>query len=197
METTSPRPLGTGFLPRKRLGPPDATGVLHDRAIARELAGMPDVDYRPARPGVGLLIECAGLLLDLHVGRQVGEVHVVIAMGQQRFHDRPEDARLAPVEGTGADEVQGATRLWLVLVVPVGIVPATAALDLLSGQAEEEEVLLASRLGHLDRCPVASADGQSAVHHELHVARAARLVTGCEICSEMSLAGISRCARLT
>ena len=69
-------------------------------------------------------------------------------------------------------------RLGLVLVVPVGIVPAPAVLDLLGGQAKEEKVLLAGRLGHFDRRAVTRSDSQCAVHHELHVACAAGLVAG-------------------
>ena len=76
------------------------------------------------------------------------------------------------------DQVEGLPRLRLVLVVPARVVPAAAAGDLLGGQAEEEEVLLAGLLGHLDRGAVARADRQGAVHHELHVAGAAGLVAG-------------------
>src|SRR5260370_42434810 len=107
-ETASPRPHLAGrscLVRRARLGTPDAAGVLHDRAIAGELAGMRHVDDRPARPGGGPLIKRAGLLLGPYVGRQVGEVHVVVAMGQKRVQDRSEDARLAVVEGAGADQV--------------------------------------------------------------------------------------------
>ena len=62
--------------------------------------------------------------------------------------------------------------------MPVRVVPAAAAGHLFRGQAEQEEVLLAGFLGHLDGRAVARADGQRAVHHELHVARAAGLVAG-------------------
>src|SRR5271155_3735491 len=105
--------MGAVLLHGTRLGPPDAAGVLLDRAITGESTGMPHVDDRPARPGVGLSVERAGLLLDLHVRRQVGEVHVVIAVGQERVYDRPEDARLTSVEGTRADQVEGAMSLGL------------------------------------------------------------------------------------
>src|SRR2546429_4677958 len=63
-------------------------------------------------------------------------------------------------------------------VVPPVVIPAAAAGHLLRGQAEEEEVLLPGLLRHLDRGAVARTDGQRAVHHELHVAGAARLVAG-------------------
>src|SRR6267142_7121564 len=62
------------------------------------------------------------------------------------------------------------------LVVPMRVIPATAGQNFFRCQAEEEEIFLTRLLGHLDGSAVASADGQGAVHHELHVARAAGLV---------------------
>ena len=50
---------------RTRFGAPDLAGVLRDRAIARELAGMRHVEDRPARPFIGLEVERADLVLGL------------------------------------------------------------------------------------------------------------------------------------
>src|SRR4029079_12239099 len=66
----------------------------------------------------------------------------------------------------------------VVLVVPIRVVPATAVVDLLRAQSEQEEVLGPRLFGHLNRCAIARADRQRSVHHELHVAGAAGLVTG-------------------
>jgi hypothetical protein len=77
---------------------------------------------------------------------------------------------------SGRDQVQGRARFRLVIVVPPRVCTSPAVRDLLGGQAEEEEVLLARLLGHLDGGAVARADGEGAVHHELHVAGAAGLV---------------------
>ena len=77
----------------------------------------------------------------------------------------------------GEDQIQGGAGLRLVVVVPVGVIPAAALGDLIRRQTEQEEVLLAGFLRHLDRCPVARTDGQGAVHHEFHVAGAAGFVT--------------------
>src|SRR5262249_8042197 len=74
--------------------------------------------------------------------------------------------------------VQGGAGFGLVIIVPAGIVPASAVLNLLGGQPEQEEVLLSGFLSHLDSGAVARADGQSAVHHELHVACATGFVPG-------------------
>ena len=78
----------------------------------------------------------------------------------------------------GEDQIQRRPRFRLVVIVPVRVVPTAAVGDLFGRQAEQEEVFLARLLGHLDRRAVARADGQGAVHHELHVARAAGLVAG-------------------
>ena len=50
--------------------------------------------------------------------------------------------------------------------------------DLLGRQTEEEEILLAGFFDHFDGGAVARAEGQGAVHHEFHVARAAGFVAG-------------------
>ena len=105
-------------------------------------------------------------------------MHVVVALVEQGVPDRVEEPRLAAVEVAREDQVEGLAGLVLVLVVPARVVPAPRAGDLLGGQAEQEHVLLAGLLGDLDGGAVAGADGQGAVHHELHVARAAGLVAG-------------------
>ena len=92
--------------------------------------------------------------------------------------DRGEDCRLFRAEMVREDEVEGGAGLRLVLVVPVGVVPALAGLNLLGSEAEEEEVVLARFLSHLDGGAIPGADGQRAVHHELHVAGAAGFVAG-------------------
>src|SRR5271166_3423337 len=147
---------------RAWLRSPDVGRIFPDRAIAGELAGMSHIENRPARPGFGLSIELTDLLLGSHVGREVRKMHVVIAVRQQGIPDRAVDSGLAPAKGPRADQIEGSADLQIALVMPAGVVPAARALDLLGGQAEEEEVLLAGRRGHLDGRPVARADGQGA-----------------------------------
>ena len=97
-------------------------------------------------------------------------------MRQKRIAQRREDARLVAAEVIGENQVQRRAGLRLVVIVPLRIVPAAAGGHLVRRQAEEEEILLARFLRHLDGRAVARADGQRPVHHELHVARAAGLV---------------------
>src|SRR5262249_26754131 len=85
---------------------------------------------------------------------------------------------LIAAEVVRENQIEGLSCLGFVLIVPAWIVPTTALLHLLGRQSEKEEVLLASLLGHLDSSPITSAHGQSAVHHEFHVAGATRFVAG-------------------
>ena len=136
-------------------------------------------------------------LVRLEIGLQVRQVHVVVAVRQQRVAQRSEDARLVAAEVVGEDQVQRRAGLRLVVVVPVRVVPAAAVGHLLRGQAEQEEVLLARFFGHLDGRAVARAERQRAVHHELHVARAAGLVAGGRDLVGDVAGGISRSASET
>src|SRR5262245_8289083 len=60
--------------------------------------------------------------------------------------------------------------------MPARTIPAATAGHLLGGQSEEKEVFLARCLGHLDCRAIASSDSQSTIHHELHIAGAARFI---------------------
>ena len=97
-------------------------------------------------------------LVRLEIGLQIRQVHVVVALRQQRVAQRSEDAGLVAAEMIGEDQVQRGAGLRLVVVVPVRVVPAAAAGHLLGGQAEQEEILFAGFLGHFDRRAVARAD---------------------------------------
>ena len=70
----------------------------------------------------------------------------MIAVRQQRVAQRLEDAGLVAVEVVGEDQIERRARFRLVLIVPVRVVPAAAVRDLLRGQTEQEEVLLAGLL---------------------------------------------------
>ena len=105
-------------------------------------------------------------------------MHIVIPAGQQGVEKRGEYARFVAAEMAGTYQVQGGAGLRLMLIVPARTVPGAAAGHFRRRQSEQEEVLLARLLRHLDRGAVASADRQGAVHHELHVACSARFVSG-------------------
>src|SRR6516164_4235104 len=102
----------------------------------------------------------------------------MVSVRQQRVAEGSEDAGFIAAEVVRGDQVQCRAGLRLTLIVPVRVVPPAAAGYLFRRQAEEEEVLLPRFLRHLYGRTVKRAERQSAVHHELHVARAASLVAG-------------------
>src|SRR5271166_3872224 len=163
---------------RTRLRSPDFSGVLGDRVVAGELPAAGHVQDGLARPGVAVAVQRGQPLVRLEIGPEVGQMQVVVSLRQQRVPQRSEDARLVAAEMIGEDHVQRGAGLRLVVVMPVRVVPIAAGGHLFGGQAKQEEVLFTGFLGHFDRCAVARADRQRTIHHELHVARAARLVAG-------------------
>src|SRR5262245_10293178 len=62
--------------------------------------------------------------------------------------------------------------------MPLRLIPAATSGDLISSQTKQEEVLPTCLFSHLDRRPVSRANGERAVHHELHVARSAGFISG-------------------
>ena len=98
-------------------------------------------------------------------------------MQQQVVHQRPEQLRIAAREEAVAHQVDHFAQLRVGLVAvhrPVTLRPEVG--DFLRGQSEEEEVLRPDLLADLDVGPVERADGERAVHLELHVPRAGRLL---------------------
>ena len=105
-------------------------------------------------------------------------MHVVVPVGQKRLPQRSKDARFIAVEIVGEDQVQCGACLRVIVIMPLRLVPAAAGCHLFRRQAEEKEIFFARFLRHLDGRTIASADGQRAIHHELHVAGAAGFVAG-------------------
>src|SRR5262247_1043333 len=95
------------------------------------------------------------------------------------------------------DQVQRRASLRLVVIVPLGVIPAAATSHLFRRQAEQEEILLDAFLRHLDGRAVAGADRQCPVHHKFHVARAAGFISsGGDLIRNVGR-GINRSARET
>src|SRR5215831_4067959 len=69
---------------RTRLRVPDLLRVLRDRAVAGEPPGAGDVEDRFARPPLRVCIDPAKLSIRVEIGFEVREMHVMVAMGQQR-----------------------------------------------------------------------------------------------------------------
>src|SRR5947209_15080612 len=135
--------LGAGFPARSEIvmaGPlrhwarsriPNFGGVLGDGSVAGEFAGSGNVQYRLARPFVSVGIEIAKPLIRLEVGFEVRQMHVMVAMRQQRLTYWSKDARFMAAEMVGGDPVQCGSGFRLIVVMPIRAVPAAAVRGLL------------------------------------------------------------------
>ena len=96
-------------------------------AIVRSLENLPEfatfrIALRAHAPGSAY--NAPSCFLRLAVRSEVRQVHVVIAVRQKSIAHRSEDARLVAAEVVGEDEIQSRSRLRLIVVVPVRVVPA-------------------------------------------------------------------------
>src|SRR5436309_14837947 len=89
-----PRRAVRGSWHRARLGVPDLGRVLGDGAIAGELARPGDVEDGLACPPLLVRVELEEPPVGLQVGAQVGQVHIMVAAGEQRVAQGPEGAGL-------------------------------------------------------------------------------------------------------
>jgi len=98
---------------------------------------------------------------------------------EQVIDHRPEDVAIPLGEETGVDQVDHFTQVRVRFVVGAGsVTQAPDFLDLGGSHSEQEEVLVADLLANFDVGAVERADGQRAVHLELHVARPRGLLAG-------------------
>ena len=82
-------------------------------------------------------------------------------------------------ERPAADQIQHRTQLVVAVdVIRRAVTAGLKGLDLIYGQAEQEEVLRSRLFANLDVGPVEGADRQGAIDHELHVAGARRFLAG-------------------
>ena len=78
-------------------------------------------------------------------------------------------------EAAVCDRGDGSRQFGIADDIVAGPIPLGQQVpDFLHGEAEQEEVLRAGFLAHLDVGPVEGADGQRPIHHELHVSGARR-----------------------
>ena len=98
---------------------------------------------------------------------------------QQRVHHRAEQIAVAAGEMTVAYQIDHRPQFVVVAAERARIVAiGPAGLHLLGGQAEQEEVLRSDLFADFHIGAVQCADGERAVHRELHVAGAGRFLAG-------------------
>ncbi len=144
-----------------------------DGAVAGELVhagGIEDGHFGPAAfVGVGL----GDFLLRVAVGAEVGEAEVGVAAFEEAALEGAERAGFVGGEVVGADPIDDGAQFLIGLIVGEGAVAAgPECLDLVDGEAEDEDVVGADFLEDFDVGAVEGADGERAVEGELHVAGA-------------------------
>src|SRR5215831_18478893 len=96
---------------------PDAAGIFGDGPVARKLSRTSDVPDGHARPSVLVGVQRAEALMGFVVRRQVGEMHVEIAI-EHDLAERLENTGLIATEVVREDEVESSPSFGLVVVVP-------------------------------------------------------------------------------
>ena len=153
--------------------------VLGDRAVAGELARGGDVQDNLACPCLRVHVELTQTLVRFAVAGQVGQMPVVVAMAQERVHDGLEKPGLVTAEVVSRDQVKCGAGLRLVLVMPPRSCTSRRfprPVPAVKPNKKKFSSPAASAISMVRA--VARANRQRPVHHKLHVARAAGLVTG-------------------
>ena len=108
------------------------------------------------------LILCAAVIVE------IGEHHIGVLIEQGVDHV----GELLAAE-TRTHEIKGAVELLIVVVAVAGRIVGLVLLGFGGGHTEDDDVVVAHRLMDFHIGTVLGAEGNSAVHHELHVAGAA------------------------
>src|SRR6516164_11754270 len=101
------------LIDRARLRVPDLGGILRNRTIAREATGRREVQDHLMGPAFRIRIDVEEAPIRGEIGLKIGEMHIVIAAGEQGLAQGPEDARLGGAEMVLEDEVERRARLRL------------------------------------------------------------------------------------
>ena len=150
---------------------PDLLRVLLDRAVRGEDAGSGDIGeghLREARP-VLIDLDCA-LLCGL-VAFKVSDRHIAVGSAEARREQGCRHIVKPLAKRAGGKHLQHPVKLGRQELVRV-IAPLPQRLHLVSGHAEEEHIVVTDPVADLDVRAVERAEGDRAVDHELHVARA-------------------------
>ena len=102
---------------RARLRIPDRGRVLGDGAVAGEFSRAGHVEDGLARPAVRVGIQLDQPLVRIQVGLEVRQMHVMVAVRQERVAQGSKDSWLVTAEMVREDEVQRRPRFRIVFVV--------------------------------------------------------------------------------
>ena len=157
---------------------PDFTVVLEYRPVGRELAAVRRVEDAHARPALLVAVSRCDELLGIDEAAEVRRRQPGIIGAGNRIDNPVEQVFFELVKVPAFQQLHDGVQ---VLVgsndIPGAVIPAGLG-DLFGAEAEQEEVFVADLFPDLDIGAIQCADGQSAVHHELHVAGAGGLLAG-------------------
>ncbi len=158
----------------KRPNVPDVARVLQNGAVAGKLADAGNIQDCLAPPGFLIQILPIDQLLRLHVGREVGDMEIAVAAMDQFVEDPAEQAVLVRAEAVGGQSVHHLAHRRIAIVTLARVIRSLHLhlVNLFCPQPEDVDVVFAHLFGNLDIGAVVGADGQRAVHRQLHVARA-------------------------
>ena len=158
---------------------PDIIGILLDAAICRKDAGGGDVVQRDLGPKhLVLCIQIFDALLRRVIRFKVCHAHIRVGDGRAREQVVGDLGERFAVKAA-QHHFDHPTDERVLVVLQAGVVSLRPhLLYFFRAQAEDEDIVLADRLAHFDVRAVQRADRNGAVHHELHVAGAARLFAG-------------------
>src|SRR4051812_205468 len=151
---------------------PDLRRIILYSAVRRKLPGSSDVQNGLPDPFRTIPVRHVHTVLSLDVRPEIGQNHVVIAMGQQRLSQGAEDARFQHTEEITFNEVDRPPDLSIVVIDLLWIVTRAASFHLFRSQSEDENIVFTDLLHNFYVRAVKGPDGQSAVELKFHVARA-------------------------
>ena len=113
------------------------------------------------------------LVLDIPVGREVAQHIVDVGNLPAGLHEAltqiVEPARTIVVEGAVGQRINNPLEARYIFVMPTRIVVPLEGRQLLLSGTKNVGVVVTNRVEDLDVGPIQGAQGESAVHHELHI----------------------------
>src|ERR1700722_4628578 len=167
----SPTVVSTfGSAYRHERGAPDFLCVFGNCSIGGEPADIGRVQNARTQPTVPITPSFVDLDLSAPVSVEVGADHKIIVMGK-RVDETTIASGIVGREHAGGDFVERFVQDWGGGDV-CGRIDALGArgLDFRRGHAENEDIVVADQIAHLDIGAVESADGQGAVERHLRAA---------------------------
>ena len=154
---------------------PNVTRIFVDGAVCGKAAGAGNVHQRFAVPVGAVGVSANRFLLGAAIIGEIRKHHIGVVV-QKRAADFRE---LLAGDADAVDEINRVVQLGVVVVIILRVIAAAFELFDFGGlHTENEDVVFAHRVENLDVRAVHGAQGNCAVEHQFHIARAARFGAG-------------------